>query len=334
MSENQKNMHKHSTGPIIFASVLLIIIALTSLIITITALVKDKEPPKEPDTEDIGDNTGDNGENGDGENENGETNKNLSVEVNNGEIYRGPLLQIDGENPYTRPSEELISSSEMEALGSGAVLSTYNFVNVAARSDGNFKTSGRLMYLDENAANAFCEMMKQYVAETGIKCIQLRNAYSETVSPTDPRLAGLSVNLNILDGATYPLKTLYKPYNSSNYYNWFINNCHKYGYIHTGDASFSNGTGYSTFRYVGEPHSTYMKNNNIYSYQDYLALIKTKTPTDRLVTSDASGNEWWIYYVSAKDGDTTSVPVFGSKYKIYGDNVGGFIVSVDTSGIK
>ncbi len=334
MAENSKNIHKHGMGPIIFASVVLIIIALTSLIITITALTKDNNAPKAPDTEDVGNNE-DNKDSTDNtdKDENGEENKNLPIKVNNSEIYKGPLLQIDSENPYTRPTEELISSSAMEKLGSGAVLSTYNFINVASRSDGNFKTSSRLMYLDAAAADAFCTMMKHYVEETGIKCIQLRNAYSETVSPTDPRLAGLSVNLNILDGATYPLKTLYKPYNSSNYYNWFINNCYKYGYIHAGDSSFSNGTGYSTFRYIGEPHSTYMKNSNIYTYQDYLALIKTKTSTDRLVTSDASGNEWWIYYVGAEDGDVTNIPVFGSKYKICGDNVGGFIVAIDTSGI-
>ena len=363
MAENSRNVHKHGMGGIVLASVLLICIALTSLIITFSVLAKSKEPPKEPDTEQSDGNT-DNSQNGDESNGNGngddgsgngnenEDNAPTSVVVDksNTEIYKGPLLQLDSANPYRRPEEELLKNNEMAKLTAGQLMTRYNFVQISSRADGNFIPANNNRFLDIDATEAFCAMMAQYVAETGNRDIWLRNAYyydptyEDDKSTLDineallnPHAVGMAVDLQIkivttnADGKEVvkqiPLLNSYSGYGRAEYYDWFVSNCHKYGYIHTG-----NETQYSTFRYIGVPHATYIYNSGL-PFESYLALIRTKTAEDRLVTTDADGKEWWIYYVEASEDAVTSVRVFGSKYSIYGDNVGGFIVTVDTTGL-
>lgn len=342
MSENSKNIHRHPSGGIMFASILLIIIALISMIITFSAL-RSKGPAPAPDNgAENGGNVNDGGENDpSGENESPDNTqggdnqntppKNTVVTVKSSDIFKGPLLQIDADHPYNRPTEDLIPPSEMENMSPGDVLIKYNFVNMANRSDGFFKPRIRRLFLDTAAADAFYSMMKAYNEETGISYIQLTYAYVNR-GLYDIKSTGFSVDLNIYDGGkTYPLYSLVSKYNTPQHYSWFINNCHKYGFIHVKDGTGSDN--FSTFRYIGIPHATYMK-SNLLTLDSYLDLVRTKTPDNRLVTMDENGNEWWVYYVPAGEAETTDVKVFGNQYTISGDNVGGFIVSVNTAGIK
>ena len=46
-SQTTKNIHRHNTSGIIFASIILLCIAIISLVITLTALGKDEAPPKD-----------------------------------------------------------------------------------------------------------------------------------------------------------------------------------------------------------------------------------------------------------------------------------------------
>ncbi|MBE6618637.1 MAG: D-alanyl-D-alanine carboxypeptidase family protein [Ruminococcaceae bacterium] len=350
MSE-YKNTHKHGTGGIVFASVLLIIIALISMIITFSALKKGNDVPSTPDngTPDSGE--VDNSQGGDeGGNENddqsGDQNqntppKNTVISVPNTDIFKGPLLELSAKNPY-RPTKELLTISNMNKLDPGQILTQYGFKNIYNFAAGNFIPANRQRFLDAEAIDAFCAMMEQYVTETGNKNIWLRNAYYYDISEDDkstpdvneallnPHAMGLAVDLQInTANGQIPLLNSYPGYGRTNYYDWFLANCHKYGYIHTGNVENK----YSTFRYIGLPHSTYV-NTNYVSFDSYLDLIRTKTPDDRLVTVDSNGNEWWVYYVPASSGESTDIKVFGSQYTISGDNAGGFIVSVNTAGIR
>lgn len=340
MSENTKNIHKHGTGGIMFASILLIIIALISMIVTFSALKKSNDPAPDNGTEDSGEvengeedtpgenNNTDNTQNGDNQNT---PPKNTVVTVKSSDVFKGPLLQINADHPYNRPVEEIIPPAEMEAMSPGDVLVKYGFVNMASRSDGYFKPRIRRLFLNTAAADAFYAMMKTYNEETGISYIQLTYAYVNS-GLYSIKSTGFSVDLNIYDGGkTYPLYSLVSKYNTPQHYSWFINNCYKYGFIHIEDGRGSNN--FSTFRYIGLPHSSYISSTPM-SFDSYLDLIRTKTPDDRLVTVDANGDEWWVYYVPASSSDTTDIKVFGSQYTISGDNVSGFIVSVNTAGIK
>ncbi len=353
-SQNAKNIHRHNTSGIIFASIILLCIAVISLVITLTALGKDEAPAKDPDTNESGSkdddkdpqgnkNPGGNSEdpNGGGEgNEDPKPNGNSKITVENDKAYSGPLILLSETTIYKRPVEELITRSAMGNLDANKILSEYNFVNLSSGHTGDFILKDRLLYLDVDTAEAFRKMMAAYAAETGHKNIWLRNAYyydkSEDIKSTadineallNPHAAGLAVDIQIsTSNGQIPLKNVYTGYNAAEYYDWFILNCHKYGFIHAGNTDL-----YSTFRYVGVAHATYMAKNDI-SLAEYLNTVKGKTSQDRLVISDDSGKEWWVYYVKAADGTSTEITVFGDSYSISGNNTDGFVVTIDTSGL-
>lgn len=358
-SQNTKNFHRHSTSGMIFASILLLCIVIISLIITFTALGKD-EPPSKKDpytsgeqdkNDDKDDEKGDDENNKDPEGNEGEEGNegneqnpppagNKTVTVENSKAFSGPLILLSEISPYRRPVEDLITRTAMGNLAANKVKTEYGFINLSRGHTGDFILKDNNLFLDADTAEAFRKMMAAYVAETGHKNIWLRNAYyydkSEDIAATEdineallnPHAAGLAVDIQIsTTNGQIPLKNAYAGYPMAEYYDWFLANCHKYGFIHTGDTN-----SYSSFRYVGVAHATYMAKNNI-SLEEYLNAVKDKTSQDRLVISDDSGKEWWVYYVSSSEGETTDITVFGDLYSVSGNNTDGFVVTIDTSGI-
>ena len=360
-SQNTKNLHRHSTSGMIFASILLLCIVIVSLIITFTALGKDEPPIKDDpytDGDQIKDDTGenDNGENtddpsgdngeegtdeGEGDNQNTLPAGNKTVTVENGKIFSGSLILLGETSVYQRPEEELITRTEMSKLTASKLRSEYGFIRLSVGHTGDFILDNNNLFLDIDTAEAFRKMMAAYVAETGHKNIWLRNAYyydkSENIAATEnineallnPHAAGLAVDIQIsMDGNPIPLKNEYPGYPNAEYYGWFIENCHKYGFIHTGDTENK----YSSFRYIGVAHATYMANNDL-SLEEYLSIVKSNTAQNRLVISDDLGKEWWVYYVYSSEEETTDITVFGDIYYISGNNIDGFVVTIDTSGL-
>ena len=119
-----------------------------------------------------------------------------------------------------------------------------------------------------------------------------------------------------------------------NQYAWIYQNAHKYGFIIRYPDSCTAHTGISKnirvhLRYVGVEHATYIASNNI-CLEEYLELIKTThTPTNPLVINGANGKTYEVYYV-AHSGNHTSIPVpKDSTYTISGDNMNGFVVTVE-----
>ena len=361
-SQNTKNLHRHSTSGMIFASILLLCIVIISLVITFTALGKDEPPAKKDpyasgdqikddegkeennDKENNKDPEGNNGEEGNEGSEGNEQNPppagNKTVTVGNDKIFSGPLILLGETSLYQRPVEELITRSEMGKLTANKVRNEYGFINLSGGHTGDFILKDTLLYLDIDTAEAFRKMMAAYVAETGHKNIWLRNAYyydkSEDIAATEdineallnPHAAGLAVDIQIsTENGQLPLKNAYSGYPAAEYYDWFVSNCHKYGFIHIGDTN-----SYSSFRYVGVAHATYMANNDL-SLEEYLNVIKANTAQDRLVISDDFGKEWWVYYVYYSEEETTEITVFGDLYSISGNNTDGFVVTIDTSGL-
>ena len=355
-SQTTKNIHRHNTSGIIFASIILLCIAIISLVITLTALGKDETPPKDDsETNESGnkeenknpegseEKPGEENKNPEGSEENPEQNPpagNKTETLENSKVYRGPLILLSESSVYSRPIEELITRSSMGKLDANKVRSQYGFINLSSGHTGDFILKDRNLFLDIETAEALRKMMEAYVAETGHKNIWLRNAYyydsSEDIKTTpdineallNSHAAGISVDLQISTAnGQIPLKNAYSGYPGAEYYDWFILNCHKYGFIHEGNTDL-----YSTFRYVGVAHATYMFKNDI-SLAAYLTAVKSKTAQDRLVISDESGKEWWVYYIKAAEGESTDITVFGSLYYISGNNTDGFIVTIDTSGL-
>ena len=84
------------------------------------------------------------------------------------------------------------------------------------------------------------------------------------------------------------------------------------------------------FRYVGVPHAAYMTENSL-CLEEYLEQLKSYTLQQPL-DYEAGGKSYCIYYVPAEKSGSTDVSVPTDKeYSISGNNMDGFIVTVEMS---
>ena len=255
-----------------------------------------------------------------------------SVELPKDDVGKGSLILVDELHSYKMPVAKLITRSAMSKLTAQKLLSDYNFVRVPS-SDFYIRKSSNL-FLDADAAKEFVNMMNAFAAATGNTDVRLRNAYyydkGEEVCYNS---TGFYIDLEILkDQKIYPLN--YETMRSD-YYDWFIENACNYGFIHVGEGKSSTGQDiYSSFRYVGIPHATYMHDNDM-EFDAYLAMLK-EHPIEKVLTfTDHDGVAWQIYYVKA-EADKTTIQVTGTAecYRISGNNTDGYIVTVNTAYFK
>ncbi len=140
---------------------------------------------------------------------------------------------------------------------------------------------------------------------------------------------GLSVDLYVytIDGKMYNLDSAA----NGGSFSWIYENCYKYGFVlrYSSDVS---GVSYEPyhFRYVGYPHAYYMKTNSL-SLEEYLDIIRNdhSYSGEHLKFTGDDGLNYEVYYVPSA-GDITEVSVPESlPYTISGDNINGFIVTVN-----
>ena len=249
-----------------------------------------------------------------------------TIQVNSSAINKGALLLVD-KNHLISHKEKFPKRSEFEK--NAELQKEFGFVQVANKI-GNvsypFTLPKYTLYLNEQAFAHFRDMMVEFDKENNFKGVHLRNAYycdyGEEIPHANISVTGNAVDLQLyVDGKQYPLKS------NSEYYEWFKENCWKYGFIYCGDTNI-----YSSFRFIGTAHAKCMK---IYSMnlEEYLEYITNRTPENCIRITDEYGVEWMIYYVKASSGETTEITVFGDEscYEISGDNKAGFVVTVNAS---
>ena len=249
------------------------------------------------------------------------------VVVSSSEINKGSLLLIDKDNQISYRDK---FPARSELIGNTALQKELGLVRV--RGTGDFKAPHGNHFLTQSAAEYFYQMMSDFVEQTGSYDIFLRNTYycdySEQVPHANIHATGCAVDLQIMsDDKQYSLKS------NSEFYKWFIDNCAKYGYVFEGDTQNSTtSSGYSSFRFVGTAHAGCMKIYDM-SLKEYLSYITNKTTDSCLRITDEFGVEWWVYYVKASSGENTDITVFGDEscYEISGDNLGGFVVTINAS---
>ena len=243
-------------------------------------------------------------------------------------ITKGSLVLIDSSHQFVLANK--LTRAEMATLSASTLEDRYGFSVVNASKFFKRKIN---QFLDIDANTEFVNMLNSFASVTGRTDVQLRNAYyydsSETVCYN---VSGLYVDLEILsddDGKLYPLNHNTK---REVYYDWFIENSWKFGFIHVGQGKSSTGQDqYSSFRYVGIPHATYMHQNNM-SLSDYLNFLKGHGMDKILTITDPWGVSWLVYYVKAT-GQSTNVTVYGTEkcYRISGNSDDGFIVTINTA---
>lgn len=119
-------------------------------------------------------------------------------------------------------------------------------------------------------------------------------------------------------------------------YGWLIDNCDDYGFIlrYPDDKTNITGIGYESwhFRYVGVPQAHFITENGL-CLEEYIAgMPKYTFENGGLLITDGS-SKWITYYVPKLEAfNTTEIPVpKNCSYTVSGDNIGGFIVTVDVS---
>ena len=123
-------------------------------------------------------------------------------------------------------------------------------------------------------------------------------------------------------------------------YSWLIDNCKNYGFIlrYPDDKTNITGIGYEGwhFRYVGVPHSFAIMDNKICLEEYILGLEKYTFEDGPLLIDKGDKGKWLVYYVpklEAFNNTDVPVPVDSEKcsYTISGNNIGGFIVTVNVT---
>ena len=128
-------------------------------------------------------------------------------------------------------------------------------------------------------------------------------------------------------------------YDGTGEYAWINENCAHYGYVlrYTEDKQDTTGIQAEPwhYRYVGQPHATYMMENNV-CLEEYLTLLKNYTADEPLSITNWDGEIYQVYYVAADtSADSTYIMVPpNAKYTVSGNNSDGFIVTVDTGEIQ
>lgn len=247
----------------------------------------------------------------------------ILLSVSSSDIYTGSLILVNSSNPYCYKIASLYTPGELDKLSASA-LAELGWTSLYNNKTGNFLLRSRLIFMRTEAYSAFELMMQKFVAVSGHKDVQVRYAYQLTDSSKDPlslsdeRVSGLSVEINVLtDEGSFSIDHISK---KSEYYDWFAANCHKYGFIMTGESGY--------FRYVGIAHATYMQRNGL-SLDKYLSFIKYYGYENPLSVTDDDGRVWEIYYSVASGTSMTEIPVDkGHEYSVSGNNSDGFVISV------
>ena len=99
---------------------------------------------------------------------------------------------------------------------------------------------------------------------------------------------------------------------------WIYSNAHKYGFVTLPSE------GANVFRYVGTAHATYMKEKNIATVEEYMEILKTKSTSSPLNL----GNKVYAFYIAQ---NATAAVSNKYAYKVSGNNIDGYIVTVDTN---
>lgn len=252
-------------------------------------------------------------------------------------LYTGDLILVNASHAYRFPS------TPIENLGDDAKQS-YNILNYRVRVDDQLpyvvRTAGDRNYLNPKAAEAMNKFLTAYYTQTGeqLAFYEGYRSYEYQKDLNSQQVpAGCSDQHTGLSGSVSDSAQNVKL--TTEELTELTRICAQYGFIQRYPTDKSGETGISgypeLFRYVGVPHAMYIMRQNL-SLEGYIKLLQTTyTYSGSHLLLDADGAAvtkdaaYEIYYVPVS-GDSATVPVPKNyKYSISGDNVGGFIVTVD-----
>ena len=242
----------------------------------------------------------------------------------NTKIHEGELIVVNGDHAYnfSANSTELINIYENRTKVNGT---------------NPYQISYSTYQLQKSAFDAFENMLLKYYSISEDNAIIITSSYRSYADQEDlgssiapgysDHHTGFSVALQKTSAASGNREKLEADH-------WIYQNCHKYGYIVRYPNTKTVETGVSDyaycFRYVGIPHATYITEKAI-CLEEYVDLLKNNyAGNEHLKITGADGNAYEVYYVAASSGELTTLNIPSNyEYTISGDNIGGFIVTVN-----
>ncbi len=257
-----------------------------------------------------------------------------SEEVSNTQVNNSPLTLVNSNFACTSEQSNLVSlyvkrlEADSHSFGvrddkllvreimADALIRMFDDYNAATGQEDIIVVSGFRTAEDQQ------KLYDDDLAETGLD-------YSERVAPSgySEHQTGWCVDLDIDGDAEF---------DGTGVQEWIASNCYKYGMVlrYPEDKQDITGIQYEPwhFRYVGFPHATIMTNEGM-CLEEYTDFLKGY-PYDgsHLQITDYDGKIYEIfYYPMDTEFESTLVPIpVGLDYEICGNNIDGFIVTVDT----
>ncbi|MBR3630090.1 MAG: M15 family metallopeptidase [Oscillospiraceae bacterium] len=139
---------------------------------------------------------------------------------------------------------------------------------------------------------------------------------------------GYGVDLSLYDGSDY---------DGTGIYSWIDEHCAEYGMI----LRYPEGKTDQTeimfepwhYRYVGVPHASVIMDKGM-CLEEYIDYVKEFSfEGEHLMVSDAAGKAYEIYYYPADSNQESTLvplPTGAENYTIQGNNVDGFIITIET----
>lgn len=240
----------------------------------------------------------------------------VTVQVSAADVYAGDLILVNKNNLYTfTEGAELVEMSK------------YIPENATMKAD---KTA-------LEALNKMLDALSRNVSGADVKVTTAFRSADEQTKLNNGTPAGAS---DFHTGRLFELKDGKKGVDEFEKYEWLYKNAHKYGFIvrypaDTEEKAYSEMTGVknftNAFRYVGVAHATYMYNEGL-CFEEYIELLKSSYVYGTAELTLKAGNSNYVIYYVRSAGDLTDIQVPAKyKYEISGNNIDGYIVTVNKS---
>jgi len=250
----------------------------------------------------------------------------ITVELDSADIHRGHLILVNSDHAMID-------------------IDTSDFVYIVqGRTSNNVRAQFEISMLSTSIMEPLGEMMDEFVATTGntsIAIISGFRSYSVQQGLLERRIAefgyteahriaarpghsehhtGIAFDLGILIGGNRTTFT------GTGETAWFPQNAHRFGFIVRYPADKTHITGVIHepwhFRYVGIPHAYAMRENN-WVLEEYIDALRNHTIDNPLII-EANGITHEIFFTTESE---LTFP-FETTFKIQGNNIDGFIVTV------
>lgn len=261
------------------------------------------------------------------------------ISVLNEDVFKGPLIlvnyqfqsMIDGENLvniYDNASSSIGVKDDDMFINESIVEPINSFFDAFQKAEGS---TSILISSSYRSKDAQTKIYNESVKSTGVQS----TAYYVAVPGFSEHQTGYC-----FDTAAYNYSGEMIELDGEGQFAWLSDNCQDYGFIlrYPDDKTNITGIGYEAwhFRYVGVPHATFIKDHKL-CFEEYIEGIKDYTfDKGPLLIDKGSKGKWVVFYIPRLDAfNNTDVPVPADSkkcpYTVSGNNIDGFIVTVDVT---